>query len=334
RVPAELWALVSKTLKYIDLKRLARVCKAFKAIFEVSLACSLRLFLKPPAGQLQAGTGLAIHPMLEMVNYVFCEDVDKAEILCGEGEDLNAFDYAAADEFATAPACTKIKLEMNERKCGTITNQNGVTVRQVMKRAIKYWTAPVTGNVANQVRREWGWAMDHPVTRRYTLGDHCFFEGWDYAKVQADGSTPPIALRIPPELWVLVSEELEYIDLKRLAGACKAFKAMLEQPHYGERLFFKPPTGQLEPGTDLAIHPILDGLDLIRCEDVDTADFLPPRHRLNAFDYPAADKFATAPACTKIEIVMDDQYEGGTVTCQSGVTVRQVIKRVLEYWNA
>ena len=36
RVPAELWALVSKTLKYIDLKRLARVCKAFKAIFEVS----------------------------------------------------------------------------------------------------------------------------------------------------------------------------------------------------------------------------------------------------------------------------------------------------------
>ena len=172
-------------------------------------------------------------------------------------------------------------------------------------------------------------------------------------------SEPPIALRIPPELWVLVSEELEYIDLKRLAGACKAFKAMLEvsltlleaysarkrcserwlttfpqQPHYGERLFFKPPTGQLEPGTDLAIHPILDGLDLIRCEDVDTADFLPPRHRLSAFDYPAADKFATAPACTKIEIVMDDQYQGGTVTCQSGVTVRQVIKRVLEYWNA
>jgi hypothetical protein len=41
-------------------------------------------------------------------------------------------------------------------------------------------------------------------------------------------SEPPIALRIPPELWVLVSEELEYIHLKRLAGVCKAFKAMLE----------------------------------------------------------------------------------------------------------
>ena len=218
RIPAELWALVSRTLKYIDLKRLARVCKAFKAIFEVSLACSvvcakpvgadtnrnctyflqhprykLRLFLKPPAGQLQAGTGLAIHPMLEVVNYVFCEDVDKAEILCGEGENLNAFDYPAADEFATAPACTKLKLEMNERKCGTVTN--GVTVRQVMKRAIKYWTAPVRGNVANQVRRQWGWAADHPVARRYTLGDHCFFEGWDYAKVQADGSTVVLASR-------------------------------------------------------------------------------------------------------------------------------------------
>jgi hypothetical protein len=153
----------------------------------------LRLFLKPPTGQLQAGKGLAIHPMLDLVNFVFCEDVNKAEILRGEGEDLNAFDYPAADEFATAPACTKLKLEMNERKCGTVTNQNGVTVRQVMKRAIKYWTGTVTGNVANQVRRQWGWAADHPVTRRYTLGDHCFFEGWDYAKVQADGSTVVLA---------------------------------------------------------------------------------------------------------------------------------------------
>ena len=41
-------------------------------------------------------------------------------------------------------------------------------------------------------------------------------------------SEPPIALRIPPELWVLVSEELEYIDLKRLARVCKAFKAIFE----------------------------------------------------------------------------------------------------------
>lgn len=41
-------------------------------------------------------------------------------------------------------------------------------------------------------------------------------------------SEPPIALRIPPELWVLVSEELEYFDSKSLAGVCKAFKAMLE----------------------------------------------------------------------------------------------------------
>ena len=36
RIPAELWALVSRQLQYVDLKRLSRVCKAFKAIFEVS----------------------------------------------------------------------------------------------------------------------------------------------------------------------------------------------------------------------------------------------------------------------------------------------------------
>jgi hypothetical protein len=30
---------------------------------------------------------------------------------------------------------------------------------------------------------------------RYTLGDHAFFEGWDYAQVQADGSTVVLASR-------------------------------------------------------------------------------------------------------------------------------------------
>lgn len=40
--------------------------------------------------------------------------------------------------------------------------------------------------------------------------------------------TVPVALRVPPELWVLVSEEFEYIDFKRLAGVCKAFKAIFE----------------------------------------------------------------------------------------------------------
>ena len=116
-----------------------------------------------------------------------------------------------------------------------------------------------------------------------------------------------------------------------LSDDCPCFPQL---PHYALRLFVKPPTGHLQLGMELGIHPMLDRLDLIRCEDTDTARFLYPRHHLNPFDYPAADEFATAPACTKIEIVMSDEYECGTVICQSGITVRQVLKHVLEYWNA
>ncbi|GAA5990450.1 hypothetical protein JCM10908_007378 [Rhodotorula pacifica] len=194
RVPPELWAQVSKSLKYADLKSLAGVCKAFKAMFEHP-RYNLRLFRKPPTGQLKAGKALAIHPILDVADCVLGEDVNKAEILRGEGDRLNAFDYPAADEFATAPACTKIKLEMNERKCGSISCETGITVRQVLKRALEYWNTPVTGQAANQIRREWHWDANHLVTRRYTLGGHCFFEGWEYARVQSDGVTVVLASR-------------------------------------------------------------------------------------------------------------------------------------------
>ncbi len=47
-------------------------------------------------------------------------------------------------------------------------------------------------------------------------------------KAPAGSSDPPIALRIPAELWALVSRKLQYGDLKRLARVCKAFKAIFE----------------------------------------------------------------------------------------------------------
>ena len=47
-------------------------------------------------------------------------------------------------------------------------------------------------------------------------------------KAPAASSDPPIALRIPAEHWALVSRQLQYVDLKRLARVCKAFKAIFE----------------------------------------------------------------------------------------------------------
>lgn len=125
--------------------------------------------------------------MLQKVDLFNCSDIIRAELLRFKGGNLIASDYPAADEFATTPACTKIKLEMDDRKCGTIRSPNDVRVRHVMNRAIKYWNAPATGNVALQIRREGGWPLGHLVTRSYALDEDCLFNGWDYAKVQVDG---------------------------------------------------------------------------------------------------------------------------------------------------
>lgn len=133
--------------------------------------------------------------MLESLDLIRSKDVDTAEFLHPH-QHLNAFDYPAADDFATAPACTKIKIVMNdEHECGTVTCPSGVTVRQVMKRILEYWNAPVTDKVAAAVRKEFNMRKNYPVIQRTWSNwmEFDLYDGWKYAKVKADGVTVLLA---------------------------------------------------------------------------------------------------------------------------------------------
>lgn len=114
---------------------------------------------------------------------------DKPDFLC-DPDYLNGFDYKAVDEFATAPACKKLHLDMAEIDCGTISSSTGVTVRQVAEACIKYWSSPVTGRQKKQFLEDnKGWYPPNSrVTRVDLLYDHCFFEGWSNARADSEGA--------------------------------------------------------------------------------------------------------------------------------------------------
>lgn len=57
-------------------------------------------------------------------------------------------------------------------KGGVITSKTGVTVKQVLIASAKYWGAKASGSEGNYID---------------CLGDHCFFEGWDAARITEKG---------------------------------------------------------------------------------------------------------------------------------------------------
>ncbi|BGP26230.1 hypothetical protein JCM10295v2_005174 [Rhodotorula toruloides] len=103
-------------------------------------------------------------------------------------------------------------------------------------------------------------------------------------------SVDPWNRRLPEELQLNVLSYLDYFGLKNARGSARTDSS------FDSRLFRQNPPMLLEARTDVEIHPMIHELGgMIR---------LPPLIRtcsdtlLNAFDYPASNEFATAPACT------------------------------------
>ncbi|BGP11119.1 hypothetical protein JCM10049v2_007018 [Rhodotorula toruloides] len=180
RLPDETWVSIFRLLGYKTLLHVRRICKRFKDLLENSTFDDV-FFRQAPPAKLEKKQKYKLHPML---NDVDCARVTptEAEIMHykeGSGDEtFNGYDYPAAKEFATAPACTSIDIELNESKVGKVSNKRGVTVSQVLVACGKFWEKPVPDSVANRVRRQGGWPKNEKITKLMTMGDHCFFEGW------------------------------------------------------------------------------------------------------------------------------------------------------------
>ncbi|GAA6053526.1 hypothetical protein NBRC10513_000236 [Rhodotorula toruloides] len=120
RLPDETWVSIFRLLTYKTLLHVRGVCKRFKGLLENSTFDDV-FFRQAPPKRPETKQKYKVHPML---NDVDCARVTPttAEIMhYGQGsgdETFNGYDYPAAKEFATAPACMSIDIELNESKVG------------------------------------------------------------------------------------------------------------------------------------------------------------------------------------------------------------------------
>lgn len=136
-----------------------------------------RLFRSPPpATRLEPGNTVAFHPALDRTNLV-CTSLSDAYVFVPKP----VTDYSCVNDYATSPACTTLSLMMGSNPI--VRNPLGVTVLDVIKRCVKMWTSKPPLERALQVVEWEEEARVEEVTWRDTLGDHCFWEGMESAKV-------------------------------------------------------------------------------------------------------------------------------------------------------
>ncbi|BGP41836.1 hypothetical protein JCM10450v2_005903 [Rhodotorula kratochvilovae] len=136
RLPDELWLAILSHFDYFELKKASRVNKQlFKLVQDPSFDTVL-FRRKPREGEYKLNNKITLHPMIE------CADVthtgEGALIEVGRHE-YNALDFAAADEFATMPACTTIQFDVGAEEYGYVSCPTGITVRKFLEEVKAFW---------------------------------------------------------------------------------------------------------------------------------------------------------------------------------------------------
>ncbi|EGU11411.1 Proteophosphoglycan ppg4 [Rhodotorula toruloides ATCC 204091] len=302
RLPDETWVSIFRLLTYKTLLHVRGVCKRFKGLLENSTFDDV-FFRQAPPKRPETKQKYKVHPML---NDVDCARVTPttAEIMhYGQGsgdETFNGYDYPAAKEFATAPACMSIDIELNESKVGKVSNKRGVTVSQVLVACGKFWEKPVPDSVASRVgssRRDWererfaslrvGSArssqepnLQHTrlssvfATPHFLASQSCdrlstpataleamSLEATEAREVPHTAVTSPAALRLSDELWVRIFSQLGYTTLLHARGICRRLKALLERPTFDAAFFRQPPPDPPQRRQRYFVHPMLEAVD-------------------------------------------------------------------------
>ncbi|GAA5916556.1 hypothetical protein JCM8208_007700 [Rhodotorula glutinis] len=161
--PDEVWCLVLDELDYEGLHKAARLCKKLQRFIEDE-SFDERLFrtrVKAPKKLIPNST-LEIHPLLQATYCVFWkkEAVTWASMVSDDGEEHTAFEYPAADEYATMPPATIMHVDVGVGKTFPVTDRNGIKV---------------------------GCKVDE-VTMSMCLGDRNGWTGWEDAVVENEGT--------------------------------------------------------------------------------------------------------------------------------------------------
>ncbi|ORY88307.1 hypothetical protein BCR35DRAFT_301839 [Leucosporidium creatinivorum] len=153
KLPLNIWSIIiaDDSLSYFDLKCLQRVCQRFRALVRMP-KLDHRLFRQRPRRDLLPheddsswGEDLrGLHPILKYTNFHANKlDDFTADLHHSTGsKKFIVARHSVANEMATSPPSTTLRLAVFDEYQTVVKNSFGVTVLDVIKAAIKQWNAP------------------------------------------------------------------------------------------------------------------------------------------------------------------------------------------------
>ncbi|GAA6060209.1 hypothetical protein JCM10212_002288 [Sporobolomyces blumeae] len=144
------------------------------------------------------------------------------------------------------------------------------------------------------------------------------------------------ALQLPPEIWFMILNLLDYARLRKAARICKTIQSYTQDKSFDARLFrLGLPKPQLPEGEEITWHPMLTRAECA-ATSLDEAVIFANSGELKPLDYPATLKeYATAPASSLIVIDLSQEIRTAqppTVSRAKGVTVLDVLKVLTRFW--
>ncbi|GAA5881027.1 hypothetical protein JCM16303_004641 [Sporobolomyces ruberrimus] len=145
----------------------------------------------------------------------------------------------------------------------------------------------------------------------------------------------PLALRLPPELWISILRRLDYSQLKKASRICKKIQKYVLGKEFDAVLFRQRlPEPELRVGEALKLHPLFESASIVtECWAGMSIHVSQDKKDHHPSEYPLTlDEFATSPASSQITLYLPFG-SSDPVSREDGVKVVDVLKLVSEYWE-
>lgn len=220
-LPSEVWMEIFELLDYVTLKKLARVSKYFGML--ANHHCLNENLFRGTAHNMDGATAIPLrdfetHPAFKRFDYNCTGNIEEVQFVVKRpgnesqlleagvsylklGNDLfkqiRLSHASVANEFATSPGVTHLKLKIDNAPCFSVKSKKGVTVLQVMKAVCRFFGKDDKSGMMTSDICPWVWnclevgELPPPDTRAsyrdVRMDIYCAWLGFRWNKLDSKG---------------------------------------------------------------------------------------------------------------------------------------------------